>query len=327
MTSEGLAFGLFHGINMEIMPQSGPKPPKLPRAVLLSLGAGTGLKPVESMGTKLTPTKKAAATTKYEVPALKRAFAILDSLNGTSFGLSVREISREHGIPYSTAFYLLDTMRECGYVQRNDDTKKYLLGHKVFAFRGSSAQRELVSLRAVALPVMEELSKLTGLTTHLATLEEDEAVYIERSEPATFIRLNTWVGKRHHLHCSAVGKALIMYMAKDRVESLCGSSKLLRRTDRTITTFKALWDDLKRSAERGYSIDDAEDEAEGRGVAAPIMDGNKRIVASLGFAGSLSQLPVDRMDPLGKLVRRSADQISQQLGYPIADSRVSGVAV
>jgi DNA-binding IclR family transcriptional regulator len=272
------------------------------------------------------PVKSPSSTKKYEVPALKRAFAILDSLNQTSFGLSVREISKTHEIPYSTAFYLLETMRDCDYVQRNDDTKKYMLGHKVFAFRGS-AQRELVSLRAIALPVMEELSRLTGLTTHLATLEADEAVYIERAEPATFIRLNTWVGKRHSLHCSAVGKALIMYLPKDRVEALCGHSKLMRRTDRTITAFKALWEDLKRAAERGYSIDDAEDETEGRGVAAPIMAANKKIVASVGLTGSLSQFPVEKLDPLGKLIRRSADQISQRLGYPVSNSKVTGVAV
>lgn len=270
---------------------------------------------------------KPTRNNKYEVPSLKRAFAILDSLNQTSFGLTVREISKAHKIPYSTAFYLLETMRDCGYVERNDDSKKYLLGHKVFAFRGGSSQRDLVTVRSLALPVMEELSKLTGLTTHLATLEGDEAVYIERAEPATFVRLNTWVGKRHSLHCTAVGKALLMYMPKSEVEKLCRPAKLIQRTDRTITSQKGLIEDLRRAAERGYSIDDAEDEAEGRGVAAPIFGANKKILVSLGFAGSLSQLTVDKLDTLGRLVRRSADQISQRLGYPIPDAKITGVAV
>jgi DNA-binding IclR family transcriptional regulator len=78
---------------------------------------------------------------------------------------------------------------------------------------------------------------------------------------------------------------------------------------------------------RGYSIDDAEDETEGRGVAAPIMAANKKIVASVGLAGSLSQFPVEKLDPLGKLIRRSADRISRQLGYPVSNSKVTGVAV
>lgn len=283
--------------------------------------------PVTKLKTAEPKAAKTAQNKKYEVPSLKRAFAILDSLNQVSFGLTVREISKEHKIPYSTAFYLLETMRDCGYVQRNDDSKKYLLGHKLFAFRGFTSQRDLVNLRALALPVMEELSKLTGLTTHLATLEEDEAVYIERAEAASFIRLNTWVGKRHSLHCTGVGKALLMYLPKSEVEALCKPAKLVRRTDRSITTLKGLLEDLKRAAERGYSIDDAEDEAEGRGVAAPIFGANKKVIASIGFAGTLSQISVDKIDPLGRLIRRSAEQISQRLGYPIPDSKLTGVAV
>ena len=68
------------------------------------------------------PTSRAPGRKKYQVPALQRAFAILDSLNQTSFGLTVQEISEQHEIPYSTAFYLLETMSECGYAERNEDS-------------------------------------------------------------------------------------------------------------------------------------------------------------------------------------------------------------
>ena len=38
-------------------------------------------------------------------------------------------------------------------------------------------------------------------------------------------------------------------------------------------------------------------------------------MASLGVAGSLSQIEFDRMDTIGKLIRNYAGQISQRLGY------------
>src|SRR5437667_11275533 len=120
----------------------------------------------------------------YQVPALKRAFAILDSLNQTSFGLTVQEISGQHEIPYSTGFYLVETMRESGYAERHEDTKKYRLGYKVLNCREGSAGRHLLDLSAIARPLMEELTELTGLTSHLAILDRDEAVYIEKAEPA-----------------------------------------------------------------------------------------------------------------------------------------------
>ncbi|MEO8130604.1 MAG: helix-turn-helix domain-containing protein, partial [Bryobacteraceae bacterium] len=69
-------------------------------------GAGTKVKP---------PAKKTRK--RYQVPAVQRAFSILDTLNQSSFGLTVQEVSRAHRIPYSTAFYLLETMLDCGYVE------------------------------------------------------------------------------------------------------------------------------------------------------------------------------------------------------------------
>ena len=261
------------------------------------------------------PTSRAPRRKKYQVPALKRAFAILDGLNHTSFGLTVQEVSQQHKIPYSTAFYLLETMRECGYAERSADSKKYRLGHKTLSFRESNAARYLLDLRTIARPVMEELTELSDLTTHLAILERDEAVYIEKVEPKGFIRLYTWIGKRNSVHCTAVGKALLMSLAQDQVTRICQPATMVRRTERTITSLDVLIPELRNSAERGYAIDDVEDEREGRGVAAPIFDEQGKVIASLGVAGSLSQIEFDRFDAIGKLVRNYAGQISERLGH------------
>jgi len=252
---------------------------------------------------------------KYRVPALKRAFAIFDSLNHTSFGLSVQEISQEHKIPYSTAFYLLETMRECGYAERSEDSKKYRLGHKVLSFRESNVARYHLDLRAIARPIMEELSELTGLTIHLAILERDEAVYIEKVEPNGFIRLYTWIGKRNSLHCTAVGKALLLGLTEDEVRRICPPSSLVRHTERTIVVFDALVAEVRQSADRGYAVDDIEDESEGRAVAAPIYNEQGKVIASLGVAGSLSQIEFSRIDAIGKLVRNYAERCSQRFGH------------
>src|SRR5882724_2970570 len=246
------------------------------------------------------PTSRTPRRKKYQVPALKRAFAILDGLNHTSFGLTVREVSQQHMIPYSTAFYLLETMRECGYAERSEDSKKYRLGHKTLSFRESKAARSLLDLRTVARPFMEELTELTELTTHLAILERDEAVYIEKVEPKGFIRLYTWIGKRNSVHCTAVGKALLMSLAQDEVTRICQPATMVRRTERTITSLDVLIPELRNSAERGYAIDDVEDEGEGRGVAAPIFEEQGKVVASLGVAGSLSQIEFGRFDEIGR---------------------------
>jgi DNA-binding IclR family transcriptional regulator len=266
---------------------------------------------------KKAPGRKAvqSESKRYQVPAVQRAFAILDALNQSSFGLSVQEISRIHKIPYSTAFYLLETMLECGYVQRLEESKKYILGYKLFAFRDGSAAKNTLNLRAQAFPILEELTEITQLTGHLAILEKKEAVYIEKSEPKSFIRLNTWVGERKLLHCTGVGKALLMHLHPADIRKLFASVQLAGRTERTITRLESLIEDLALSAARGYAIDDAEDEAEGRGVAAAIWGADGQVVASIGLAGTLQQLDLRRIDGIGKLVSNYATRVSQRLGY------------
>lgn len=276
--------------------------------------------------TKKAPARKTVEKPpkRYQVPAVQRAFAILDTLNQSSFGLTVQEVSRIHKIPYSTAFYLLETMLESGYVQRMDETKKYSLGAKLFAFRDGSAARNTVNLRAQAFPILEELTEITHLTGHLAILEKKEAIYIEKSEPKGFIRLNTWVGERKLLHCTGVGKALLMHLPQAEIRKLLTGVELVNRTDRTITTMEGLLQNLSESSARGYAIDDGEDEAEGRGIAAAIRSADGHVVASMGLAGTLQQLDLRRIDGIGKLIHNYAGQVSRRLGYYPSEDAATG---
>lgn len=279
------------------------------------------------MASARTPGKKKAGPVqkRYLVPAVKRAFAILDMLNQSSFGFTVQEVSKIHKIPYSTAFYLLETMLESGYAQRNNETKKYILGYKLFAFRDGSAAKNTRNLRAVAFPILEELTEITGLTGHLAILEKNEAVYIEKSETSGFIRLNTWVGERKLLHCTAVGKALLMHLPPAEIRKILEPGTLKSQTERTITSVDALLKNLAEAAERGYALDDAEDEAEGRGIAAAVWGQDGKVVASMGLAGTLNQLDLRRVEGLGKLIKNYALTLSYRLGYlPAGERKAEG---
>jgi DNA-binding IclR family transcriptional regulator len=254
-------------------------------------------------------------TRKYRVPAVQRAFAILDTLSESSFGLTVRELSQLHKLPYSTCFYLLETMRQCGYVERDEDSKKYSLGYKLLFMGGGGVSQGSPDLRSTAAPILAELVESTRLTGHIAVLDRDEAIYIEKFESPGFIRLHTWVGKRNCLHSSAVGKALIVHLPESEVRQLLPAAKLTRRTDRTITTLEGLLEDLALSRQRGYTIDDVEDEYEGRGVAAPVFSAEGRVVGSIGLAGSISQIRREDLEPLGEAIRSTAQKISVRLGY------------
>jgi IclR family acetate operon transcriptional repressor len=249
---------------------------------------------------------------KYTVPSLARAFEILDILTMSSVGLTKMEIARKVGIPYSTAFNLLNTMEQHGYVRKDEETSRYYLGLKILSLGGVPLRD--VNLRDTVAPVLSELVRQTGLTAHLAILDRGEAVYIDRREPNGFLKINSWIGKRNYVHSSAVGKALIAFRTTEEIEEICRGG-IPKRTAKTITSARKLKAELAETRRRGYAVDDEEDELGGRCVAAPVFDAAGGVVAAIGLSGILSQIPDDRLPELGEFLRDAVMEVCRRLGY------------
>jgi IclR family acetate operon transcriptional repressor len=248
----------------------------------------------------------------YTVPALARAFEMLDMLSMSSVGLIKMDFARKLKIPYSSIFNLLTTMEKFGFVRRDEDTGKYYLGLKLLSLAGIPS-REL-SLRDMIAPLLQEMVRATGVTGHLAILDRGEAVYIDRVEPDSYIKINTWIGKRNFIHSSAVGKALVAFRSEGEINELLHAG-LPKRTPHTITTVKRLRQELARVRTVGYATDQQEDERGGFCVAAPIFNASGTVVAALGLSAVATQLPASRFPELGETVRTFAARASVQMGY------------
>ena len=87
------------------------------------------------------------------------------------------------------------------------------------------------------------------------------------------------------------------------------------RTAKTITTLDALLEDFRSVRERGYSIDDEENEIGVRCVGAPIRDSRGQVFASVSVSGPTERMPLARVSGLASTVMQTADQISRELGW------------
>jgi DNA-binding IclR family transcriptional regulator len=248
----------------------------------------------------------------YKVPALERAFQIIDMLAMSSIGLSKTDIASKLGIPYSTAFNLLSTMEANDYARKDQESGKYYLGFKFLGL--ANIQKNDLNLCEVAAPALEKLVRTTGITGHLGILDRGEAIYIDKRESNSFFKINTWVGKRNYVHTSALGKALILDLSDEELRKIW-KQELPKRTAKSITSLRKMKAELNSIRESGYALDDEEDEEGGRCVAAPIRDRSGRIVAAIGVSGSTAQLPSRRLEAIGDLVKQAAAEISKSLGY------------
>jgi DNA-binding IclR family transcriptional regulator len=171
------------------------------------------------------------------VPALERGLSILESLSKSKHGLTLSQLSRALELPKSSVHCLLLTFERHGYLHHDDSSGRYRLGLRFCDL--ANAALGGVMLRDQAAPFLRQLRESTQLTTHMAVLEHDEVVLIEKLE-APSARVNSWIGKRMDVHCTALGKALTAALPEEQLDVLVHRHGLLRHNDNTIASIKKL---------------------------------------------------------------------------------------
>ena len=246
-------------------------------------------------------------------PAAERTLSILELLSVTRTGLTLPELSRRLALPKSSTYCLLVTLERRGYLHRNNRTHRYMFGLKLFSLANMALSG--VELRENAAGFLQSLMQRARLTVHMALIEGDEAVLIEKVEPPGLVRLATWVGKRLDLHCSAVGKCLLAYLPEDEFLRLVRDRGLPRNNENTITSIRRLKQQMAQIRQDGYAIEDEEGEIGCRCVGAPVFDHSGNVIAAVSVAGTTAQIRSEEFTYFGHLVRQTAADISEALGF------------
>src|SRR5207237_10623521 len=183
---------------------------------------------------------------RYRVQSVERAFSLLEALaEAGPDGMTLSDLGRILGVSKSTAYAILQTMLGVGFVADSGSgmQRRYRLG-MALARLGDVVVSQ-IALRDVAMPVMRSLTAETGLTSRVAVLDEAYAVVIARVDaPRSTVRFTANLGKREHLHCSAVGKAMLASLPEQTVHEIVAAAGLPGKTAKTITDESALLAEL-----------------------------------------------------------------------------------
>lgn len=239
--------------------------------------------------------------------SVERAFAILECLDGSHRGRNISELSRKLQIPKSTTHVIVLTLERLGYLTLDPWTRNYSLGLKVSGL-GRGLMKSL-SLPDTALHPMQWLVEVTRCTAQLAVMADDQAMYIQKVEGPGLIQFDSYVGKRTNLHCTGVGKILLAYAPEPKREHILNKKSFARYTNKTITSPSLLRKHLIKVRQRGYAIDDEEEELEVRCVAAPVFNQFGDFMAALTIAGTVGQIRDENIDDLAQYVIQAANRI------------------
>jgi IclR family transcriptional regulator, KDG regulon repressor len=253
------------------------------------------------------------AEQKKLINSVHRALTIVDLFTEKRTAWKLSEISRELDLNKSTVHGLLRTLMHHGYVAQDPESEKYKLGLR-FAEKGNLVMADL-DVRRIARPYLEEITAKYGDATHLAVLDEGEAVYIEKMEGHSAIGMYSRVGKRAPLYCTAVGKVLASGETAASIRELAGKQTYARHTEHTIKSQEEFIEAVRTAEENGYALDDEELELGLRCVAVPIFDSQRKIAAALSMSGPVTRLKKENLDEITADLKEHAKKISSQLGF------------
>jgi IclR family pca regulon transcriptional regulator len=255
--------------------------------------------------------------------SLERGLAILSCFTARRPVLGIADIADELGMSRSTTHRYVITLVALGYLEQGA-SRKYRLGLRV-ADLGLSALNS-TGLREHARPYLEELRQRTSYTASLSVLDGTEVLYIDRvrsfrrSQGRTDLEQSP--GSRLPAYCTAMGKLLLANLSDSEQREILASTKPAKRGPNTITSKRALRDELEHVRDAGFAVNDEELASELFAIAAPVRDAGREVVAAVGLSAPSAMISLEEMvDALSPHLVSTADRISARLGYRRADEQ------
>ena len=244
--------------------------------------------------------------------SVDRALQVLELLASWGSG-GVSELATEIGVHKSTAFRLLGALEARDLVEQTAERGKYRLGFGLVRL----ARRVNIHLEITeqARTLTENLAQKVGESINVAVLRENFAVNVVQSRGQASIASQNWIGQLTPLHATSSGKILLAYMAPEERRNMLATAGLARLTPHTITSQRALEEQIEAAARDGYASSVEELEEGLNAVAAPIRDHTGGVIAALSVSGPVYRFTEDRMREGTPDVVAAAASISQRMGH------------
>lgn len=249
----------------------------------------------------------ATQETDYSVRAVLRVLDLLEVLHGSPNGVPLQALTESLGLPKSSIFRYLSTLQARGYVERDPVSGHYRSGRAFLSF----VTDQVETLTARARPLLEGLRDRFGETINLGMLRGRRVAYLEIVESPRAMRFAARKGNRDPIHSTALGKAIASRLPDRQVRRILANEGMPQLTSRTITDTEVFLKELVVIRERGYAVDNGENEEDGRCVAVPIPD--HRLGAAISLSAPQARFPFSGVDQVADALRRAAAELAGDL--------------
>jgi len=247
---------------------------------------------------------------KPRIQSLARADAILETIF-TKGSATLTDISIATGLGKTTAYYMVETLSDLGFVERLPEGG-YTLGLRNVEL-GLAVQRRR-DIPGICRPALIRLCSTSKETVNLALPFVFDCMIVESLEGSYGVRATSYAGSRAHYHSSACGKAILAFMPAEVRETLYSVRPFISMTPNTITDKAVLERELGDVRKRGFATDIEENELGAHCAAAPIRDRGGDVIGAISISGLASRFPKSQLKDVASLIITEAEKLSGLLG-------------
>jgi len=248
-----------------------------------------------------------------QIQSLDRAFTIIEIIANAQEPLSLKNITELADLPKPTVYRILSSLEKWGYIEQ-DDNNNYKLGTK-FLFLGAKVQESL-EIKKIARPFLKELNAVTNETVFLGILDKGRSLYVDKLDSSHTVRLVSRIGSRNYVHSTSLGKCLLSGLSERQILKILEEHGMPALTTNTITDKGVLLKEVELVKQRGFALDNIENEEGVRCIAAPVKDHKGKVVAAVSISGPVQRITDEAIETkLKPALLNTVAKISQALGY------------
>ncbi|HEY1325189.1 MAG TPA: IclR family transcriptional regulator C-terminal domain-containing protein [Streptosporangiaceae bacterium] len=223
------------------------------------------------------------------IEALARGLDVIRAFHPRQPVMPMAAVADATGLHRPTARRILKTLELLGYVRAVPGG--FELTPRVLELGMSYVLSR--NLWEVAKPHMEALVARTNESSSIAQLDGSDIVYVARVAVPKIVALAVTVGTRFPAMQTSLGKVLLAALPPEEAERVLAEPSRSGIPPRFVPGREQRAATLREVRARGWALTDEELAAGIRSVAAPLRDGDGRVIASLNVNTHAAETPVD----------------------------------
>lgn len=248
-----------------------------------------------------------------QIKSLLKSLSVLEFLGQFPNGASLQTIAQQTGMTKSSAHRILSTYESAGYVTQLSSGRDYRLTMKLLHVGQVALNSDVTGF---VKPYLTQLLDSINETVNFLAFDGDNILFKDKLEPSNAsFRTRTYVGLHSPAYCSAAGKCFLAF-ASDRIREAYWqrNNNIMRQlTENTILDKGAFFKELERVKERGYAIDDEENEAGISCVAIPVFNKDGMPIYAISVSSLTPKMARLGFDSLAGTITKTAKLIEEKL--------------